>query len=159
MISINSELLSRLSREARQSPRLRKNYNFHYGPEDPLQRMLNAMEPGTYIRPHKHENPDKREAFFALSGSLCILEFDDLGEIREYTILNAARGNFGVEIPARTWHSIISLETGSVAYEVKDGPYNPADDKDFAPWAPEEGSGEAADYLCMLTGKLRLSIS
>lgn len=158
MIKIDDELLDEVTRKARVSPRLRMNYNFHYGPDDTLQRMLNAMEPGTYLRPHKHEDPDKREAFFALRGSLCILEFNDSGEIVDHTILDARKGSYGAEIPERTWHSIIALETGSVAYEVKDGPYVPITDKNFASWAPAEGSPEVKAYLDGLIAALGLKV-
>lgn len=159
MININNDLLDQLTQKALSSPRLRMNHNFHNGPEDTLQRLLNAMEPGTYVRPHKHESPDKREVFFALRGTLCLIEFGDNGEIIAHTILNAAKGNFGAEIAERTWHSILSLEPGSVAYEVKDGPYSPIDDKNFASWAPQEGSPEVKSYLNQLIAKLDLRIA
>jgi cupin fold WbuC family metalloprotein len=159
MIKIDHHLLETISQQAKQAPRLRMNYNFHSGPEDTLQRMLNAMEPGTYIRPHKHENPDKREVFFALKGTLCIVEFDDEGNIRDYTLLKAGGVCGGVEIPERTYHTVISLESGSVAYELKDGPYIPIEDKNFATWAPPEGSPEAAHYLAQLISALNLPIS
>jgi len=158
VIRIDKALLDGLTHGARTSPRLRMNHNFHYGPADTLQRMLNAMEPGTYVRPHKHENPDKREVFFALRGKLCVVEFNDSGEIADYTVLDSTNQNYGAEIPQRTWHTIISLEAGSVAYEVKDGPYDPENDKNFATWAPEENSPEANEYLRLLIAKLTLSI-
>lgn len=159
MIRIDNALLDQVTQKARSSPRLRMNHNFHSGPEDTLQRMLNAMEPGTYLQPHKHENHDKREVFFALRGSLCVIEFNDEGEIIDHTILDAGNGNYGAEIPERTWHSIISLESGSVAYEVKDGPYAPINDKNFASWAPEEGSPEVESYLNQLLAKLGLKVA
>lgn len=158
MININKALLQQVTDGARKAERLRMNHNFHFGPDDLMQRMLNAMEPGTYIRPHKHENPDKREAFFVLRGRLCILEFSETGDITGHTILNSAEGNYGVEIAERTFHSIVSLESGSVAYEVKDGPYNITNDKNFAAWAPEEGSAEAEIYLQSLIEKLGLKV-
>lgn len=159
MIKIDRNLLDTISNQAKQSPRLRMNYNFHSGPEDAMQRMLNAMEPGTYIRPHKHEHPDKREVFFALKGTLCLVEFEDDGRIREYTLLNPESDCMGAEIAARTYHTVISLESGSVAYELKDGPYDPADDKNFAGWAPTEGAAEAEAYLDQLIAGLNLTIS
>lgn len=159
MIKIDHNLLETISQQAKQSHRLRMNYNFHSGPEDTLQRMLNAMEPGTYIRPHKHENPDKREVFFALKGSLCIVEFDDDGNIRDYTLLKAGGDCCGAEIPERTYHTVISLEPGSVAYELKDGPYIPIEDKNFATWAPPEGSPQATHYLAQLISTLNLPVS
>jgi cupin fold WbuC family metalloprotein len=158
MIRINNDLLNQLTQKAQSSPRKRMNHNFHSGSKDTLQRMLNAMEPGTYIRPHKHEDPDKREAFFALRGTLCLIEFQDSGEVKDYIILNAGKRNYGAEIAEKTWHSIISLESGSVAYEVKDGPYDPMNDKNFAPWAPEENSPGAMDYLKNLIQTLGLKV-
>ena len=158
MKQINQELLAQLTSKAKASPRLRMNHNFHYDAEDTLQRMLNAMEPGTYVRPHKHENPDKREVFFALRGRLCIIEFNETGEVLQHTILDATEGNYGVEIAERTFHSIISLQEGSVAYEVKDGPYHPIDDKNFAAWAPAEGEPQAKAYLEQLIKKLNLRV-
>lgn len=141
MIKINEAFIDETSQKARVSTRKRMNYNFHPYPDDPLQRMLNAMEPDTYIQPHKHENPDKREAFFCLRGKILVVEYTDDGQIADHIILDPLTGNYGCEVAPRTWHSIISLQSGSVAYELKDGPYNPADDKQFAPWAPSEEQG------------------
>ena len=147
MIKINQDFIQQTSDKAKNSARKRMNYNFHKEDAATLQRMLNAIEPGSYIQPHKHENPDKVEAFFVLKGKMLVVEFNDSGEIVDHIILDASAGNFGCEIPARVWHSIISLESGSVAYEVKDGPYNPLDDKNFAHWAPKEGDENCQEYL------------
>lgn len=144
---INSSLLEGVIQQARTSPRLRKNYNFHPTLDDILQRMLNALEPGTYIQPHKHENPDKVEAFILLTGKMLIIIFDETGNITHHTVLSRESGVCGIEIPARVWHSIIALETGTVVYEVKNGPYSPIDDKNFAPWAPKEGAPECEAYI------------
>jgi cupin fold WbuC family metalloprotein len=156
MIKINEAFISETSVKAKKSARSRMNFNFHKEDAATLQRMLNAMEPDTYIQPHKHENPDKVEVFFALRGRLLIVEFDDKGEISDYVVLDARTGNFGAEIDPRTWHTIISLEEDSVAYEVKDGPYDVAVDKNFAPWAPEEGDEKASDYISQILTKLKL---
>lgn len=143
MIKIDKSLLDSLSAKARQTKRKRLNQNFHPVPEATLQRMLNAMEPETYIQPHKHENPDKVEVFFCLRGRLLVVEYDEDGSIADHIVLDAATENYGCEIAARKWHSIICLEPGSVAYEVKDGPYDPSDDKHFASWAPAETNPDA----------------
>ncbi|MFH0999386.1 MAG: WbuC family cupin fold metalloprotein [Bacteroidota bacterium] len=156
MIKIDEDFIEKTSQKAKKSARMRMNYNFHKEDAARLQRMLNAMEPGTYIQPHKHENPDKVEAFFALRGRIVVVEFDDNGNIADNIVLDAKKGNYGVEIPARTWHTLISLESGSVAYEVKDGPYNVAVDKNFAPWAPAENDGESENYLKEILIKLHL---
>lgn len=74
---ISDQSLSELSQKAILSPRRRLNRNLHEELADPINRMLNAFEPGTYIQPHKHENPDKREVFIVLRGSLLMVLFDD----------------------------------------------------------------------------------
>jgi cupin fold WbuC family metalloprotein len=154
MIKIDGALIEELAGKAEDSKRKRINYNFHKELSDTLQRMLNVMEPGTYIRPHKHEDPDKREAFILLQGRAVVIEFDDNGEITDHVFLDPVLGRFGVEIPERTWHTIIVLEPHSVIYEVKDGPYSSIDDKNFAPWAPEEYTPETKEYNSKLLEKL-----
>jgi cupin fold WbuC family metalloprotein len=147
MIIIDETLTSSVIEEARKSPRLRKNYNFHSDYADPTNRLMNAMEPGTYLQPHKHESPDKWETFLILSGKALILQFDDTGAIMKGVILDPAHGIYGVEIPARVWHTVVALTSGTVLYEFKPGPYSPLDDKNFAPWAPQEGSPAVPEYL------------
>ena len=146
MIKINSELIGMTCEKARSSARKRATHNFHKSPDDPIQRFINAIEPDTYIRPHKHENPDKREIFMVLRGQAIALEFDNNGKVSDYIILGAGTANSGVEIAPRVWHTIISLEEGTAVYELKDGPYFPLEDKNFAPWAPEEDTKEADEF-------------
>ncbi len=158
MILINKNLLDSVSSEASSVPRKRKNFNFHKEYSDTLQRLLNAMEPMSYIQPHKHQDPDKREVFIALRGRILVVEFDENGGISDHIILDPLKGVYGAEIPERTFHTIVSLEDGSVAYEVKDGPYSPIDDKNFAGWAPREGSPHASSYLEALLKQLHVVI-
>ncbi len=148
---VSPRLLDELSKKAANSPRKRLNHNFHDDLADPINRMLNALEPGTYLQPHKHENPDKREVFIVLRGSLVVIFFDDSGKPTEFILLDPIKGNHVVEIPVGAWHTLIALETGSVVYEVKDGPYLPMNDKNFASWAPKEGDAECDKYLKTLT--------
>ena len=107
MITIDRNLVSSVTEEARKSPRLRKNYNFHTDYADPVNRMLNAFEPGTYVRPHKHESPDKWEVFIVLTGKAVAIRFDAAGNILDRVILDAAAGTFGVEFAT----SLIRRET------------------------------------------------
>lgn len=146
MIKINEQFIEETSRIAKTAKRKRMNYNFHKEDAATLQRMLNAMEPGTYIQPHKHEDPDKTEAFFVLRGRILLIEFEDDGTISDHIILDAKNGNYGGEIAPGTWHTLISLEANSVAYEVKDGPYDQKVDKNFASWAPSEGDESCQIY-------------
>jgi cupin fold WbuC family metalloprotein len=156
MILIDNLLVDKLSSEAAGMSRKRKNFNFHRLFSDPLNRMLHAMEPGTYVQPHKHENPDKREVFIILRGRVAVVEFDDSGHISGHCILDPEQGCYGAEIAPRTWHCLVVIEKGSVVYEVKDGPYDPADDKFFAPWAPSEGNAEAENYIEWVLKELKI---
>ena len=148
---ISTILLDELSQKAANLPRKRLNLNFHEDLADPMNRMLNAFEPGTYCHPHKHENPDKREVFIVLRGKLVMVIFDESGNASEFILLDPQKGTYAIEIPPRVWHTVISLEKGTVVYEIKDGPYLQAIDKNFAPWAPQEGDQACAEYLTGLT--------
>ena len=150
---ITNTTLAELSQKAVEAPRRRMNLNHHDDLADPINRMLNAFEPGTYVQPHKHENPDKREVFLILSGSLVVVFFDNSGNPTEFILLDRDKGNYAVEIAPGTWHTIIALQSGSVVYEVKDGPYSPLDDKNFAAWAPKENEDGCGEYLKMLTNQ------
>jgi len=144
---VNDEFIDLTSQQAQSSPRRRMNYNFHPKLEDPINRMLNAMEPGTYIQPHKHESPDRFEIFIALRGRFVVFVFDKEGRVSDHTILDAREGKYGVEIPPKTYHTLFSLEPGSVAYEIKEGPYMPSTAKNFASWAPAEGDAAVKPFM------------
>lgn len=148
---VSQKLLEELSEKAKNSPRRRLNHNFHEELADPINRMLNAFEPGTYTQPHKHENPDKREVFIVLRGSLVVVIFDDSGNPTDFVLLDCHKGNYAIEIPPGVWHNVISLESGTVVYEIKDGPYQQISDKNFASWAPKEGDPDCDEYLRKLT--------
>lgn len=156
MIKIDDQSIQTTIDKAQSAKRKRMNFNYHPVLEDPLQRMLNAIEPGSYVQPHKHEDPDKTEVFMILKGRMVVVEFDDEGHITDSMILDHKTGNYAAEIPPRTWHTIISLEEGSVAYEIKNGPYIPVNDKDFASWAPKEGDDGVESYLAKLKNQLGL---
>ena len=148
---ISAYTLNKLTLKAEHSPRKRLNLNYHEDLADPINRMLNAFEPGTYIQPHKHENPDKREIFIVLRGSLLVVIFDESGSPADFVLLNPSKGNYAIEVGPGVWHSVISLESGTVVYEIKDGPYIQPTDKNFAPWAPKEGDENCNEYLARLT--------
>jgi cupin fold WbuC family metalloprotein len=144
---IDDSLLDGLTAAARQNPRLRQNYNIHETFEEPCQRLLNAVEPGSYVRPHRHLDPPRPETFIVLRGRLAAFVFGDDGRIERMVIMTADGQARGVDIPAGAWHTVLSLERGTVCFETKPGPYLPLADKDWAPWAPAEGSPEARSYL------------
>ncbi|WP_282016619.1 WbuC family cupin fold metalloprotein [Marinifilum flexuosum] len=154
MKEISTKLLDDISSKAIENPRKRMNYNFHKDGEEILQRMLNALEPDTYLPPHKHT--DKVEVFLLLRGKVHVLLFDDAGEIVEVKTLDPIAGEYGVEIPAGIWHTIFVQESGSVIYEIKEGPYVPGVGVEFAPWAPQpENFTEVENYMNSLSQKVK----
>jgi len=147
---ITSDLVAQLSAEARQNPRLRKNYNFHPSDESRCHRLLNAIEPGSYIRPHRHLDPEKDEAFILLSGKLGIVVFSDDGGIAEQTLLSHDGGNLAADISHGVYHTALALETGTVIYETKAGPFRQLNENENALWAPEGSDPRAQEYLLRL---------
>ncbi|NDV58527.1 WbuC family cupin fold metalloprotein [Bacteroides sp. 519] len=134
---ISEELLNEVSKQAKENERLRMNYNFHESLDEPIHRLLNALEPGTYLPPHRHKNPDKIETYLILRGSLIGVLYNDEGDIIKKLELNPQKGIYGMEIPAGMWHSIVVLEPNTVIFEIKDGPYAPISAENIAPWAPD----------------------
>ncbi|MDR3260370.1 MAG: WbuC family cupin fold metalloprotein [Tannerella sp.] len=140
---INEPLLDETTAKAKNAPRLRMNFNFHEDLNDPVNRLLNAMEPGTYLRPHRHRNPDKNEVFLLLRGRVAVFLFDEAGHVTETVILDPRNGCYGGEIPAGVWHGLLVLESGSVIYEVKQGPFAPLTPENMAPWSPVADDAES----------------
>jgi cupin fold WbuC family metalloprotein len=144
---IDAALLAALGAEAAASPRRRKNRNFHPADDHPAHRLLNAMQPDSYIPPHRHLDPNKDETFVVLRGLLGLLEFDDAGGVVQAVKVGAGGTAVGVDIPHGTWHTAVALEPDTVFLEAKAGPYLPFSAAEKAPWAPAENSIEAAPYL------------
>ncbi|HVO50032.1 MAG TPA: WbuC family cupin fold metalloprotein [Thermoanaerobaculia bacterium] len=142
MVRLDRTALHRLSEEAASSPRLRMNRNLHLM-EDPVHRLFNAIEPGSYIRPHRHLHPPKTETMVVVSGRLGFLSFRDGGAPDEKVVLDAAGAVFGVDVPAGVWHTFVSLAPGTIVFEAKAGPYAPPGERDAASWAPLEGDPAA----------------
>ena len=117
---IDDNLLNGLAEEAKNSPRLRKNYNFHHSLQDKCHRFLNALEPDTFIPVHHH--PDKAETFVVLKGRVKVSTYNDDGEVLESYILSHEDGRYGVDVPENVWHGVECLEP-SVLLECKAGPF------------------------------------
>jgi cupin fold WbuC family metalloprotein len=150
--TVTPDELDTLSLTAATNPRRRLNLNLHGDYADPCQRLFNAVEPDSYLRPHRHTDPPKPECFVAIRGRFHLLIFDDTGMVTKRIELAAAGPVVAADLPAGVWHAIVALEPGSIFFETKPGPYTPLTDKDFAPWAPAEGSMDSQGYLLSLRG-------
>lgn len=120
---IDKKILDELTASAKASARLRMNYNFHQSLEDKCHRMLNAVEPGSDIPIHRH--PDKDESFVVLRGKVRSTTYKDDGSVIKSVVLSQEDGLYGVDIPKGVWHKLESLESGSVVFECKEGPFVP----------------------------------
>ena len=125
---VNQSLFDLLVVEAKASPRLRKNFNFHKDLNDKCQRLLNALEPGTVMPIHRHRVDEMQ---ILLQGCMKVMAYDEEGRVVEEYTLNPKKGEYGIQIPANTWHSIEILEPGTVIFEVKEGPYTPCAPEDI----------------------------
>ena len=145
MLIIDQQQLDRLSDQARENPRLRKNLNIHPNDEFCSHRLFNAMEPDSYIRPHRHLDPVKDETFVIIRGKLGVIMFDEQGSVAEKTLLEST-GTIALDIPHGWFHSAVSLEPGTIFFEAKAGPYLPLTAAEKAGWAPEDTAPEAGAY-------------
>ena len=143
---IDQKLFAQVAAAARQHPRVRPNHNFHRE-QDPVQRFLNVLQPGTYVRPHRHRRNGSGagfECFLVLQGAIGLLLFIAEGEIQQQLHLNANRPTRGIEVAEDQFHTLVDLETDSVIFELKQGPYQPTQEKDLLCRFPQEGTEEAA---------------
>ena len=126
---INEHLLDAVTINAKESERLRMNFNLHDSLDAKAQRLLNALEPGTLLPIHRH--PHTAETYLLLRGSIRVLFYNEDKTVKESFLLNPKEGAYGVHILMGQWHTLEVLESGSVIFEVKDGPYMPLGKEDL----------------------------
>lgn len=126
---LTTAILDQTSAKAKASPRLRMNFNLHESYEDSVQRMFNALEPGTEVPVARH--PNSAESLIILRGRLRILIFNDEKEITEDVVIDPKTENIGYHIPKGVWHQVQSLEEGTILFETREGPYVPLAEKDI----------------------------
>jgi cupin fold WbuC family metalloprotein len=132
---------------SRKSPRGRIIYPFHKSHNDNLQRMLNVIQPYSYIPPHRHSNPPKAETIIVLKGFLAYIRFNENGKIEDAIKLSNQSNKIGIDTEPNVYHTFFALEQDTVLFEIKPGPYQKFSDKDFAKWAPGENTDSHKEYL------------
>ncbi|MBL9115978.1 MAG: WbuC family cupin fold metalloprotein [Verrucomicrobiaceae bacterium] len=147
---LTDEILQMGFAAAAASPRKRIILPVHRSDESVVQRMLNFMQPGTYIQPHRHPQQHAIETIQVLRGAMDFLVFSPDGDvIQRHRLQSDSLGL--IDIEPGVWHGMVVLEPNTVILEIKRGPYDANADKFFAPWAPPEGRPEAEAYLTQLT--------
>ena len=162
--NFSSGFLDVLSQQAEQSSRQRQHKNIHQHYNDLCQRLFNAIAMDSYIRPHRHSIDPKDECLIAVRGRMALLVFDDIGQVKQVVRFGAQTNEaqqaigVGVNLPAGVWHTVIAEVPGSILFEVKSGPFNPEQAKEYATWAPAENTPEAAEYLMELKHRVSVTI-
>ena len=136
-MNFDKKVLDELTQRAKESPRLRMNLDLRNSPEDGSQRMLNALEPGTVLPIHRHRTTS--EVVVMLRGRAVQYLYDEQGRETDAVLLAAgALDGDGVPgaVPGMTiskgqWHKLVALESGTVIFEAKDGPYEPIGPEDI----------------------------
>ena len=126
---IDKKLLDSVTSKAKVSDRLRMNFNFHESLDAKAQRLLNALEPGTVLPIHRHQHT--AETHIVLRGAIKVLFYNADKVLTNEFLLNPLEGVYGVHTPAGQWHTIEVLESGTMIFEVKDGPYTPLSAEDI----------------------------
>lgn len=152
----SSQYFDDLFATASLSQKLRAHANIHYSYDDPCQRFFNTINANSYIRPHRHSLDPKTECLIAIRGLFGCIVLTNEGLIESVILFGSEKYSeklriaSGLELPAGVWHTVVSLADHSILFEVKEGPFDPEIAKEYAPWAPEEGSEGAQDYLSKL---------
>lgn len=147
VVALDAALTAKVVDASRRSPRGRIIQPIHRTQDDALHRMLNVVQPHSYVQPHRHLAPPKPESFVVLAGAIRFVAFDDAGGITECITARAGGDVFGIDVEAGVFHTFYALEADTVIFEVKPGPYVATSDKDFAAWAPREGDAGCTAYM------------
>ena len=138
---------------SRKSPRLRITLPLHRELGDGVQRMINFLQPGTYITPHHHPAVGFSETIFVIHGRILFVEFASTGQVLMKRLLTGGTPEALVDFGGTLIHTFICLDPDTVILEIKKGPYAGPEDKVFAPWAPPEGDPASAGYMANLLNK------
>lgn len=133
---------------SRESPRRRIMLPMHRSDQEGVQRLINFIQLGSYIRPHLHPMPECIENVTVLAGCLGFMTFDSEGNVLTRHRLTAGQAaSCMVDIEQGVWHTLVPLAEDTVVLEIKRGPYQASSDKSFAPWSPVEGTDAAQHWL------------
>jgi cupin fold WbuC family metalloprotein len=145
--NLTDEIIEKGLEASRTSSRQRIIFPVQRTQESQVQRLLNFMQPGTYIRPHQHPMPHATESIVMLKGAIRFFTFDDEGNRLSDDRLSSGRLPAVIDIEPNVWHSFLVMEKDTIIFECKKGPYNADTDKKFADWSPEEGDPESEIWM------------
>lgn len=124
---ITKEILDELTGQAKASERQRANLDLRNSADDQSQRMLNALEPGTLMPIHRHKCSS--ETCLCIRGHFEEYFYDEDGNLTE--TIDMMPDGIVLNIEKGRWHSLKCLESGTVLFEAKDGPYHPLEEDEI----------------------------
>ena len=136
---IDNEILDGLTAKAKENPRLRCNLDMRNSADDQSQRMLNALEPGTMMPIHRHKGSSEtciciRGHFEEYLYGYTETRSDGTPDPKSFGIIETIDmypGGPILNIEKGQWHSLKCLESGTILFEAKDGPYQPLSPEDI----------------------------
>ena len=137
---VSQQLLMEFAQSAEKSPRRRRHRNLHET-NDTIQRIVRAMQPDTYMQPHRHLGEAPFRLFVLLRGKIGAIFFNENGMTDGAALLDRDSGNLVIEIPGDRYFSLVSLEPNSALLEIREGPIQ-RDTRDRLAGFPDE-----LDYL------------
>lgn len=148
VFALDEEALRQGVEASRASPRRRIMLTMNRSDDEGVQRLINFLQAGSYIRAHRHPRPENVENATVLQGSVLALIFDETGNIlSSHRLVAGKAASCMIDIEQGVWHTFLPLEDDTVVLEIKRGPYDAKTDKEFAEWSPVEGSEEAAAWV------------
>lgn len=150
IVFCDAALLATGFEASRKSPRLRVMQPIHRTNAGRVQRLINFMQPGSYVRPHRHTRPHAIETVIVIHGAIALFLFDDDGAVQNGACLSAGHPGCLADLEPNVWHTLLPLDNDTALVEIKAGPYDAPTDKEFAPWAPAEDDPSADGYRRML---------
>jgi cupin fold WbuC family metalloprotein len=153
LFELTADLMSEGFAASRASARKRIIFPIHRTQDAQVQRMLNFMQPGTYVKPHIHRGAGASESVVLITGALQYFIFNAEGRVIRTFRAVAGTPSAVIDMEPDVWHSFLVLEPDTVIFECKKGPYEALSDKDFAAWAPDEGTAEADEWIRVMEAR------
>lgn len=150
LFQLSDQMIEDGMKASRESERRRIILPIHREQDARVQRMINFLQPGTYIRPHQHPLEHATESLVLIRGSIRFYTFDEDGNVLTVNEIQSKPFPGVIDIEPQVWHSFLVLEKDTILFECKKGPYNAKSDKLFEEWSPEEGSEDADEWMALL---------
>lgn len=127
----NQHQINALFEQSRVSERLRAHLELHSSHCEKVQRVLIALQRGSYVEPHYHTQPHQWEMFVVMQGSLELKLWSSDGELLSERIIGEGGVSNMMELRPGQIHSVECVSDQALMLEIKEGPFDPLNAKEF----------------------------